>query len=103
MEYDDGRVACTADALLIRWYYFPAGTKRISYARIREVRRCPARRGRVWGSTDFVHWHNLDARRPHKETGLIIDTGRFIKPVITPDNADDVIAVLTRHGVDLAG
>lgn len=99
MDYDDGRVACTEDAVLIRWYYFPAGTKRVPYARIREVRPRPAAKGRIWGSNDLVHWYNLDPHRPRKDIGLVLDTGRFAKPVITPDEPDELVAALTRHGV----
>ncbi|MGH3502360.1 MAG: hypothetical protein ACRDQA_15950 [Nocardioidaceae bacterium] len=99
MDYDDGRVACTQDELLIRRYYFPVGSKRVPYEKIREVRSCPASKGRMWGSNDFVHWYNLDPHRAHKETGLIIDTGRPVKPVITPDDPDKVLAALTHHGV----
>jgi hypothetical protein len=38
--YDDGRVACTEDEIVIRHYYL-AGAKRIRYADIREVRSVP--------------------------------------------------------------
>lgn len=31
--------------------------------------------------------------------GLMIDTGHRVKPVITPDNPDEVIKVLSSHGV----
>lgn len=99
MDYDDGRVACTQDALLIRWYYFPAGAKRVPYSSIKEVRTCPASRGRIWGSGDLLHWYNLDPRRFHKSTGLIIDTGGRVKPVITPDDPEKALEALTGHGV----
>jgi hypothetical protein len=33
VSYDDGRVACTDDALVIRLYYFPFGDKRIPWDR----------------------------------------------------------------------
>lgn len=98
-EYDDGKVACTSTGVEIRWYYFPVGTKRVPYDRIREVRRCPAGRGRIWGTGDFVHWRNLDVSRLHKDTGLVLDTGSWPKPVITPDDPEAVIAVLTQRGV----
>lgn len=103
MDYDDGRVACTDEGLLIRWYYVPAGSKKVPYSAIREVRPCAADRGRIWGSSDFVHWYNLDPHRFHKDTGLIIDTGRLVKPVITPDDPDEVRTVLIRYGVTVTG
>lgn len=99
MVYDDGRVACTDDELVIRWYYFPFGTKRVRYADVRAVRRCQPARGRIWGSSDLRHFYNLDPRRPHKDIGLEIDTGRFFTPVITPDDPKAIVDELTRHGV----
>jgi hypothetical protein len=62
VSYDDGRVACTDDALVIRLYYFPFGDKRIPYADIGQVRRTALTgmggRYRLWGSGDFIHWVN---------------------------------------------
>ncbi|MGH3438144.1 MAG: hypothetical protein ACRDRN_16960 [Sciscionella sp.] len=99
MDYDDGRVACTDDAVLIRWYYFPVGTKRVPYEKIREASLRPLGTARIWGSSDLVHWYNLDFRRPGKDTALTIDTGRAIKPIITPDEPEKVAAALAAHGV----
>lgn len=100
MDYDDGLVACTGDALLIRRYYFPLATsKRVPYAEIRSVRRCAAGRVRLWGTGDFRYWRNLDVSRAHKDTGLVIDTGHRVTPVITPDDPDQVLQVLAAHGV----
>jgi hypothetical protein len=106
MSYDDGRIALTDDELVIRMYYFPFGDKRLRYSDIAEVRSEPLRIGllngrwRIWGSGDFVHWYNFDPGRPRKDTALVIDqTGRSSKPVITPDNPQEVIAELASHGV----
>ena len=103
MSYDDGRVACTDDALLIRSYYFPAGVKRVPYAKIKQVAVRSAGvmdKWRIWGSSDLVHWYNYDPKRPSKSTALVISPlGRGVSPVITPDNPDEVIAELAAHGV----
>ncbi len=106
MTYDDGGVACTADALVIRRYYFPYGSRRIPYSSIGDVRRVPltfmAGRYRIWGSGDLTHWFNLDADRSGKEVAFIIKVaGRRIKPVITPRDPDAVGAELTAHGVNV--
>ena len=72
MSYDDGRVACTDDALVIRLYHFPFGDKRIPH---------------------FVHWANFDPDRPKKSVALIIGiSGRRMRPVITPDDPYAVAA-----------
>lgn len=104
MAYDDGRIACTEDALVIRSYYFPAGAKRIAYDKIQGVRRrqlnTMSGRYRLWGSGDFLHWYNYDPGRRKKTVALDVHlTGRQVIPVITPDNADDVIRELAAHGV----
>lgn len=106
MAYDDGRIACTDDGLVIRRYYFPVGDKRVPYGAIERVGVLPmgslTGAGRVWGSGDFVHWYNLDPGRPRKKVKLVIDIrGRRVKPVITPDIPDDVTAELAAHGVNI--
>jgi len=106
MSYDDGRVALTDDALVIRTYYFPFGDKRIRYADIRRVTSKPLTfmggRYRIWGSGDLRHWFNYDPNRPGKPTAMIIElSGRKSSPVITPDQPDEVAAELSAHGVQV--
>ncbi len=100
--YDDGLVILDADGLTIRHYYFPLATsKRIPYARIKGVQEWRmgllTGKGRLWGSGDFRHWVPLDLRRPQKQKALILDLGRWVRPVITPDDPDRVLALLEEH------
>ena len=89
--YDDGRISCDDQGLLIRWYY-PWGAKRIPYTSITEVQELPLsganriRRWRLWGSGDFIHWWNLDPGRPDKTMALVLHVGHRILPTITPDD-----------------
>lgn len=106
MTYDDGGVACTEDALVIRRYYFPFGDKRIPYTKIKQVREMPmgglTGRYRIWGSGDFVHWYNLDSGRPNKSIQFIIElSGASVRPVITPRDPSAVAAEFTAHGVSV--
>lgn len=98
--YDDGRIACDGEGLTIRWYY-PWGSKRIPYRRVRAVTVYPLTtvRGkwRVWGSGDFVHWYNLDRKRPAKQTGIELDCGARVRPCITPDDPAAVAEILGNH------
>jgi hypothetical protein len=108
MAYDDGRVACTDQDLVIRGYYFPAGAKHIPYGRIRTVRRTSLTdlgrwRTKVWGSGDLAHWFNLDPHRFRKDTAFVVELGRPVRPVVTPDDPDRVAAELTAHGVNVTG
>jgi hypothetical protein len=99
--YQDRRIWSTDNAVLIRGYYFPWGTKRVRYTDIREVRRVPVKtffgRGRIWGSTTLRYWANLDPGRPRKSEALILDTGRPILPYITPDDPAAVATVISQH------
>ena len=75
MSYDDGRVACTDDALVIR-----------------PVLTGMSGRYRLWGSD-----------RPKKSVALIMGiSGRHMRPVITPDDPDAVAAELASHVVTVA-
>jgi hypothetical protein len=98
--YDDGGIRCDDQGLTIRRYY-PWGTKRIRYTSIRGVETLSltgpnrVRKWRIWGSGDFIHWWNLDPRRPEKSVALVIDVGRRVRPTITPDDPTAVARILT--------
>ena len=99
--YHDRWIDCTDDAVLIRGYYFPWGTKHIPYSTIRQVRRVPigvfTGKGRIWGSTTLRYWASLDPARPSKTEALIPDTGASVLPFITPDDPDAVATAIREH------
>jgi hypothetical protein len=98
--YDDGKIACDNQGVLIRRYY-PWGAKRVPYASIKGIQELPltggnkVRKWRIWGSGDFVHWWNLDVGRPQKDVALVIDVGRRVRPTITPDDPRTVERILS--------
>lgn len=51
--------------------------------------------------TDLGHhhrvWASLDPRRPTKTTGFLIDCGRSVASLITPDDPDAAEATLREH------
>ena len=102
MLYDDGRISCDEAGIRIGWYYL-WGAKRIRYGSIKAVQNLSlsgvnkARRWRIWGSGDFIHWWNLDPGRPHKDVALVLDVGRRIRPTITPDDPEAVERILREH------
>jgi hypothetical protein len=100
-EYRDRWIECTPEHLAIRGYYFPWGTKRIPYDRIRAVRqvRLGLIRGRIrlWGTANPRYWASLDPRRPTKTRGLVLDLGRAVRPLITPDDPAAVEACIRAH------
>lgn len=96
--YRDRWIACTPDALHIRGYYVPWGTKTIPYGAIRAVRRVPVTLltggGRIWGTANPRYWASLDPGRPRKTSGLVLDLGHFVRPFITPDDTEAVERII---------
>ena len=96
--YDDGTIECGPDRLAIRFYYFPFGTKRASYTEVRGLQRIEIKgvlsgKWRFWGTGNPRYWANLDWNRPKKRTGFVVDLGRKVNPIITPDDPDVFEAV----------
>jgi hypothetical protein len=103
-NYDDGRVKCTDQGIVIRHYYIPGGDRAIRYSEIREARQVPLHwigKWRVAGTGDFIHWFSFDPRRYRKQTALVLYTDGRIRPVITPDDPALVAGELTAHGVNV--
>jgi hypothetical protein len=97
--YDDGLVELDEQGITLGRYYFPIGvSKRIAYTDIQNVEQRPmgawTGRGRLWGSGDLRHWAPLDLHRPKKDTAIILDLGRFVQPVFSPDGPARVMALL---------
>lgn len=99
--YQDQWIKCTPDAIRIRGYYFPWGTKRIPCSAIRSLRRVEIAtftgQGRIWGTANPRYWANLDPQRPGKTDALILDLGRAVQPFITPDDPDAVGTAIREH------
>ena len=97
-----GGIVCDDRGLTIRRYY-PWGAKRIPFSSIRGVEGLPLTglskmwRWRIWGSDDFAHWWNFDAKRPHKNKALVINVGHWVRPTITPDDPDAVERILVER------
>ena len=96
--YDDGRIQCYENALVIRHYFITGQSKVVAWSHIRSVttRRIKGSM-RIWGTGDFRHWFNLDWSRPRKPTAFILNVGHWTRPVITPDDVDAVAAILEKH------
>lgn len=97
-DYNDGSIECEQSSIRIHGYYFPWGTKVVPYRSIKDVQRvdlAPLRgKLRIWGTSNFKYWANLDTKRPQKKVGLILDVGKTVRPFITPNDPDAVEAVV---------
>lgn len=96
--YEDRYLVCDDDALTIKDYFFPKGSKRIAYADIRDVSEKELTwlqgRLRIWGMDFEPYWYHLDTQRPLKSRGICLDTGSWLKPVLTPEHHDEVLLLL---------
>lgn len=100
--YDDGKIILDDEGVTLRRYYFPiAASKRIPYERIKQFKVRPmgwlTGKGRGWGSGNPRYWLPLDLRRPKKDTLIVLDTGRPVKPAFSPDEPDRVADLLRSH------
>jgi len=98
-DYDDGTIACGRDGIYIRNYYFPSRrTKKLSWADIEtlERRSLGVGRLRLWGMGLSPEWFHLDILRPTKAEAIVLRTGSFVSPVITPQDPDKVFALIKR-------
>lgn len=96
--YRDRCITCDDEAITIRAYYFPWGSKRIGYDQIRSATVVPiaagSGKGRIWGTANPTLWASLDPRRPSKDRALILDIGGRIRPFLTPDDVDTVARII---------
>lgn len=96
--YEDQHVVCDSDALTLKRYYFPFGSKRIPYAEIRRVDEEPmgwlTGKLRIWGMGPLPVWFHLDLDRPGKDRCIVLDLGGLVKAAITPDDHAAVLALL---------
>ena len=97
--YDDGSIVCGSEGLEIHAYYFPSGTKSVPYQQIQGLHRFEITgvwtgKWRLWGTGNPRYWANLDRKRPKKKVGFVVDLGRRISPIVTPDEPDAFERVL---------
>lgn len=96
--YEDKYLICDDDAITIKEYFFPFGSKRISYSSIKKMEEFPLTlmggKFRIWGMGLEPKWFHLDWERPNKKNAILLDTGEFIKSALTPKAHDTVLAIL---------
>lgn len=108
--YRDPRIEVDERGILLKWYYFPFGTKRLSWEQIAQVQERELKtsllngRFRIWGTGDFIHWMPLDIKRPMKQRKFIFTLkDALTRPTITPDDPQAFKAALSSYGVELPG
>jgi hypothetical protein len=101
VEYEDTWIRCTPDAIDVRGYYIPWGTKHIPYRSIRSIQRVNlgalTGRARLWGTSNPGRWASFDPRRAAKKVGFDLQLGGPVKPLITPDDPDAFETAVRGH------
>jgi hypothetical protein len=101
IEYQDKWITCTAEGVDVRGYYFPWGTKHITYPEVRGVERIEMSalrgRGRIWGTANPGYWASFDPGRPGKSVAFVFDLGKRVRPFITPADPGSFEAAVSAH------
>ena len=96
--YEDKYLVCDDEAITIKIYYFPVGSKRIPYKSIRSIKErnltMNAGKIRLWGMDFSPEWFHWDMERPQKSKCIVIDEGEWIKAAITPEDHRLVLELL---------
>ena len=99
--YSDQLVEITDDAILLRDYYFPFGSKRIRFSQIDDVsvKKPTVWNGkyRIYGSGDLRTWFPPDVKRPLRDRIFVIRSkGRWRRTGFTVEDSQTVEEVLRK-------
>lgn len=100
--YREKSLLLTDEGITIFKYYFPfAQPKKISWSQVKNIKLEPLTlfngKLRAWGMELKPHWFNLDWRAG-KDYVFVIDSGKFFKAAITPDNVEAVKRIFEEQG-----
>jgi hypothetical protein len=103
--YQDELVNITADALILKKYYFPFLTpKIIPFSSITEIRaekpRLSNGQWRIWGSGTLLTWYPFDGNRPSRDTIFFVSiAGKKVTAAFTAKDSKAVSAILIQRGL----
>jgi hypothetical protein len=99
--YRDDGVRLNEQEIVIARYFWPFGRKRIPYAAIERVTRRPLKpwhgQFRVHGIDLWGRWYPHDRARGDKDIAIDLHVGGAIRPVLTPDEPEEVLEILQRR------
>ena len=99
-RYDDPVITVDEEALTIKSYGRPGSARVIRLSEIRSVESIDlgfwTGRARLvgFGPVRPLHFFHWDPKRGSKRVGLVLDLGRRIKTVITPEDPEQVMELL---------
>ena len=89
--YEDKSLSADNTGITIHRYGLFPTTKRIPFTSIRSATPIDmgiAGRWRVVGTGFNRNWYNWDVSRHTKTRAIVIDTGAFIRPTVTPEDPE---------------
>jgi len=98
--YCDKLIYIDDNALTIRLYYFPFGSKRVNFSEIETVIGYKGCCMRLWGTGDFWTWFGCDWGRMRREMVFVIKRkGKWSRVGFTCQDCDAVIKILQSRGL----
>jgi hypothetical protein len=107
--YSDRLVSISEDAITFRHYSLPFGSpRRVEFSDIDRFTCEPPTvtngKFRIWGTGSFSTWYPLDRHRPDRDRIFFATfTGRKMRIGFTVEDPDQVITILSRKGLFIAG
>jgi len=104
MLYSDRLVDITDDAIVLKRYYFPFGSRRVAFSEIQRVDSEEPTvlngKWRLWGTGTFTTWFPLDWRRPSRDRLFFVNllSGRR-RIGFSVENSRPGLEILKQKGV----
>jgi hypothetical protein len=104
--YQDNGMFLDEEGITVTNYLYPGHRRHIPYASISEYRLIEL--GRLTGKHRLVglgfrrprHFFHWDRNRSSKTHSVVLDTGRFIHPIISPDDHNRLVQLLDEHAAN---
>jgi len=103
MSYEDTSVQADDRGITIARYGVTRAAKQIPYAEVlsatvRDIGRTDGRWRLIGaGPRRIRSWYNWDRSRRTKTRAVELDTGRFFRPTVTPDDTDAFVLAISDH------
>ena len=104
MLYSDRLVDITDDAILLKRYYFPFGSRRVAFSDIQciasEEPTVLNGKWRLWGTGTFTTWFPLDWRRPLRDRLFFMSLSNgWTRIGFSVENSRRVLEIFKQKGV----
>src|SRR5258706_10379651 len=104
MLYSDGLIDITDDSIVLKRYYFPAGSRRVAFSDIARIASEEPTllngEWRLWGTGTFKTWFPLDWRRPIRDRLFFVTLSNGWRRIgFSAENSRRVLEIFRQKGV----